>query len=161
MAYHLAEINIALPVGPLDSPRLAEFVAALDSINALADESPGFVWRLQTEDGDATAIRVLDDERLIVNMSVWETIEALGDYVFRSVHTDFLRRRREWFVPMREFMTVLWWVPAGTVPTVAEAEERLRQLQANGPTAHAFTFRTPFASPDGVVATDDEWFCPA
>jgi len=161
MAYHLAEINIALPVEPLDSPRLAEFVAALDSINALADESPGFVWRLQTEDGDATAIRVLDDERLIVNMSVWETIEALGDYVFRSVHTDFLRRRREWFVPMREFMTVLWWVPTGTVPTVAEAEERLRHLQANGPTAHAFTFRTPFASPDGVVATDDEWFCPA
>jgi len=161
MAYHLAEINIALPVEPLDSPRLAEFVAALDSINALADESPGFLWRLQTEDGDATAIRVLDDERLIVNMSVWETIQALGDYVFRSVHTDFLRRRREWFVPMRESMTVLWWVPAGTVPTVAEPEERLRHLQANGPTAHAFTFRTPFPSPDGVVATDDEWFCPA
>jgi hypothetical protein len=161
MAYHVAQINVGLPLEPLDSARLADFVAALDPVNALADAAPGFVWRLQTEDGNATAIRVLDDDRLIVNMSVWESVEALGAFVFRSAHTGVMRRRREWFVPMRESVTALWWVPAGTVPTVAEAETRLRHLRAHGPTPHAFTFRDPFPSPDGVAAAEDDWFCPA
>jgi Domain of unknown function (DUF3291) len=161
MAYHVAQINVGLPLEPLDSARLADFVAALDPVNALADAAPGFVWRLQTEDGNATAIRVLDDDRLIVNMSVWESVEALGAFVYRSAHAGVMRRRREWFVPMRESVTALWWVPAGTVPTVAEAETRLRHLRAHGPTPHAFTFRDPFPSPDGVAAAEDDWFCPA
>jgi heme-degrading monooxygenase HmoA len=161
MAYHVAQINVGLPLEPLDSARLADFVAALDPVNALADAAPGFVWRLQTEDGNATAIRVLDDDRLIVNMSVWESVEALAAFVYRSAHTGVMRRRREWFVPMRESVTALWWVPAGTVPTVAEAETRLRHLRAHGPTPHAFTFRDPFPSPDGVAAAEDDWFCPA
>jgi hypothetical protein len=161
MAHHIAQINASLPLEPLDSARLSGFVAALDSINALADEAPGFRWRLQTEDGDATAVR-LSDDRLIVNMSVWESIETLADYVFRTAHTAVMRRRREWFAPMGKPMTALWWVPAGTAPTVAEAEQRLNHLQVNGPTRYAFTFRTPFPSPDGVTAAvSDEWFCPA
>jgi hypothetical protein len=161
MPLHIAQVNVSLPIEPLDTPRLADFVAALEPINALADTAPGFVWRLQTEDGNATAVRVLDDDRLIVNLSVWESIEALGEFVFRTAHTDVMRRRREWFVPMRESMTALWWIPAGTTPTVADAEDRLRHLREHGPTPHAFTFRAPFPSPDGAPVADDEWFCPA
>jgi len=161
MAHHIAQVNVSRPAEPLDSPRLADFVAALEPINALADIAPGFVWRLQTEDGNATAIRVLDDDELIVNMSVWESIEALGAFVYRSAHTGVMRRRREWFVAMRESTTALWWVPAGTLPTVADAERRLRHLRMHGPTPAAFTFRAPFPSPDGVAAAEADWFCPA
>jgi uncharacterized protein DUF3291 len=161
MAHHIAQINVALPAEPLESARLADFVAALDPINALADTAQGFVWRLATEDGNATAIRVLDDDQLIVNMSVWESIEALGAFVYRGGHTGVMRRRREWFVPMRESTTALWWVPAGTVPTVADGEQRLRHLRAHGPTPAAFTFRSPFPSPDGIIAAEQDWFCPA
>jgi hypothetical protein len=161
-SYHLAQINIALPRAPLGSPLLAEFMAALDPINALADASPGFVWRLQTEDGNATAVRAFDDERLIVNMSVWESLEVLADFVYRSDHTGVMRRRRQWFEPMRLYVA-LWWVPAGHVPTVAEAEERLRHLEAHGPTPFAFTFRQPFPPPgvaEGLTVRDDD-LCPA
>jgi hypothetical protein len=161
MAHHIAQINVSRPAEPLDSARLADFVAALDPINALADTAPGFVWRLQTEDGNATAVRVLDDDELIVNMSVWESIEALGTFVFRSAHSGVMRRRREWFVPLLESTTALWWVPAGTVPTVADGEQQLRRLRAHGPTPAAFTFRAPFPSPDGIIAAEPDWFCPA
>lgn len=161
MAHHIAQINVSRPAEPLDSARLADFVAALDPINALADTAPGFVWRLSTEDGNATAIRVLDDDQLIVNMSLWESIEALGAFVYRSAHTGVMRRRREWFVPMLQSTTALWWVPAGTVPTVADGELRLRRLQAHGPTPAAFTFRSLFPSPDGISAAEENWFCPA
>jgi hypothetical protein len=138
-------VNIALPKAPLDSPQLAEFMALLDPVNAMADAVPGFVWRLQTEDGDATAVRGFDDDRLIVNMSAWESIEALYEFVYRGSHLDVMRRRREWMQGIRTHM-VLWWVPAGHVPTVAEAEERLAHLRANGPTAFAFTFKSRFAA---------------
>ncbi|KYF52183.1 hypothetical protein BE08_03945, partial [Sorangium cellulosum] len=124
--HHLAQVNIALPLEPLDSARLADFVSALDPVNALADAAPGFVWRLKTEDGDATAVRAFGDERILVNMSVWESVEALSDFAFRNPdHAAVMRRRREWFVPMKEAYAVLWWIPAGHIPTVAEAEERL------------------------------------
>ena len=163
MPHHIAQVNISLPIEPLDSQRLADFVAALDPINALADATPGFVWRLQTEDGNATAVGVLDDDRLIVNLSVWESVEALGQFVFRSAHTDVLRRRRDWFAPPVRPMTALWWIAAGTTPTVADAEQRLRHLQVHGPTAYAFTFRETFPAPDAVAPADpdERWFCPA
>ncbi len=148
--YQLAQVNIAVLREPLDSPALAGFVAALAPINALADESPGFVWRLQTEDGDATAIRPFDDERIIVNMSVWESPEALHDYVYGGRHRDALRRRREWFSRMGEAYVVLWWVPAGHRPSVAEGVERLEELRRSGPTARAFTLRTLFPPPNQV-----------
>jgi hypothetical protein len=141
---HLAQVNIARLAAPLDSPQLADFVANLGPINALADRSDGFVWRLQTEEGDATSLRIFDDEWLIVNMSVWESIEALRDYVYRSAHADVLRHRQEWFVKMIEAHVALWWIDAGTLPTVADARERLEMIRTNGPTPHAFSLKEPF-----------------
>jgi hypothetical protein len=173
-SHHLAQLNVALPIEPLTSPRLAGFVAALDEINALADAAPGFVWRLQTEDGDATAVRAFDDDRLIVNMSVWSSLDALADYAYRGGHVRVLRRRKEWFEAMGEAYQVLWWVPAGQLPTMADAEQRLAHLRTHGPTEYAFTFRTPFPAPAGAApagaaptapaaapTAQDDWFCPA
>ena len=159
--HHIAQVNIALPLEPLDSPLLAEFVEQLEPINALAERSPGFAWRLQDEDGDATGIRAFDDDRLIINMSVWESIEALGEFVYRSGHVAVMRRRREWFERVRMHMA-LWWVPAGHQPTVTEAEERLEHLRANGPTPFAFTFNARFAPGASTAIPDvDEIACPA
>jgi hypothetical protein len=161
--FHVAQVNLALPREPLDAPLLAEFVALLDPVNALADSSPGFVWRLQTEDGDATAVRGFDDDRLIVNMSVWESIEALADFAYRSGHVAVMRRRQEWMERLPQHMA-LWWVPAGHVPAVAEAEERLGHLRAHGPTARAFTFKERFPPPGAEPAVDpelDALGCPA
>jgi len=147
VAHELAQMNIGRLVAPLDTPTLAGFVAGLEPINALADAAPGFVWRLQTEEGDATSLRPWDDDTLLVNMSTWTSAEALYEYVYRTVHRDFLRRRREWFEHMGTPITVLWWVPAGHRPTPAEGKERLDLLTASGPTPEAFTFRTQFPAP--------------
>jgi heme-degrading monooxygenase HmoA len=149
-AHHLAQVNVATVRAPLDSPELAGFVAQLEPINALADHSPGFVWRLQTEDGDATAIRPFQDERIMVNLSVWESLEALRTFVYASRHLDVMRRRREWFHRMDIYMA-LWWVPAGTIPTVAQAKGRLQLLSGHGPSPDAFTFRVPFPAPAGAA----------
>ena len=138
-------------------------MALLEPINAIADQAPGFVWRLQTEDGNATSIPVLGDDRLIVNMSVWESIDQLADFVYRSGHVAVMRRRREWFERIKVFMA-LWWVPAGRLPSVTEAEERLAHLRVHGPTAHAFTFRQRFPAPGALEAPqldDDLLGCPA
>jgi hypothetical protein len=160
-AFHLAQVNIALPREPIGSPLLADFVAQLDPINALADCSPGFVWRLQGADGNATSIHAFDDERLIVNMSVWESLESLAAYVYSGDHAAVMKRRRTWFEHMREVITALWWVPAGHRPTVAEAEDRLRCLRAHGPTPYAFSFKKPFPSPDQRVGpTPVDLHCP-
>ena len=146
----------------MEAPALAEFMAQLDPVNAIADEASGFVWRLQTEEGNATSIPVLGDDRLIVNMSVWASIDQLADFVYRSGHVAVMRRRREWFERIKVFMA-LWWVPAGHLPTVAEAEERLEHLRAHGPTAHAFTFRQRFPAPGApeAPAPHDLLGCPA
>jgi Domain of unknown function (DUF3291) len=162
--YHLAQLNIGQLLAPLESSQLAPFVEALEPINALADGAPGFVWRLQTEDGDATAIRAFDDDMLIVNMSVWESVEALADFVYSSDHLAVMRRRREFFERMAEAFMVLWWVPAGHRPSVDEAKDRLGRLRSDGPTPEAFTFRSPFPAPGeepaGSPAVDDRWGCP-
>jgi hypothetical protein len=162
--WELAQVNIALPVAPLESAQLADFVAALDPINAIADVSPGFIWRLQTEGGDATGVRGFGDERLIINLSVWTSLETLGDFVFRSGHVDVMRRRREWFERMATAYTALWWVPRGHRPSIAEAEDRLATLRRLGSTERAFTFREPQPSPDPtaqVAVAADDWLCPA
>ncbi|MEO1057497.1 MAG: DUF3291 domain-containing protein [Actinomycetota bacterium] len=159
-AHHVAQLNIGRLRAPVDSELVAPFMDALDEINALADGWPGFVWRFQTEDGNATAERPFDDESILVNFSTWESIEALGDYVYRSDHTAFLRRRREWFEKMDEVVTVLWWVPAGHQPDVDEAIDRLEALRRDGPTPYAFTFRHRF-DPDGQpVASRRRDTCP-
>ena len=162
-AYHLAQCNIGRVLAPLDSPTLAGFVAGLEPINQLADSTPGFVWRLETDAGDATSIRAFDDDMLLINMSVWESIDALAEFVYRSAHRDVLRQRGQWFEKMTDAYLVLWWIPAGTVPTVDDAKARLDVLRRDGPTPEAFTFRSPFPSPDasdaGAVPVDDDWFC--
>ena len=161
--FQLAQLNIALPVEPLTSDRLAEFVALLEPVNALADAAPGFVWRLQTEDGDATAVRAFGDEQLIVNMSVWESLDALATFVFGGFHAEVMRRRREWFAHLRDPYAVVWWVAAGVRPTITDAEERLASLREHGPTPYAFTVRRPFPPPGSSAAepSADNWFCPA
>lgn len=145
--HHIAQCNIAKLRAPLDDPALADFVDNLERINTLGDGWPGFVWRLQTDDGDATAIRAFDDPDIIVNLTVWGSIAALRDFAYRSDHIEFLRRRREWFVPIEGHSVVLWWIPAGTVPTVEDARARFDLLVAEGPTADAFTFTSTFPAP--------------
>ncbi len=142
-AYQLAQLNIARMKYPFDDPRMAEFVARLDDVNTLADNAPGFVWRLQTDDGDATAIDFFGPDYL-VNMSVWQDVESLRDYAFRSAHKEVLSRRGDWFDKMREAYSVMWWIPSGSLPTLEDAAERLRILREQGPSARAFTFKQVF-----------------
>jgi hypothetical protein len=140
--HHLAQVNVARLLAPVDSPRIADFVAALAPINALAEQSPGFVWRLQDDGGDATSIRVFDDEMIMINLSVWESTDALKEFVYRTDHRDYFRRRAEWFEPMDRPYAALWWVPPGHRPTTTEAVARLERLRSDGPTEQAFTFST-------------------
>ena len=145
--YELAQLNIGKIRGPMDSPVMAEFAANLERINAVAEATPGFVWRLQTEEGDATAIRPFDDENMLVNMSVWKDVESLVKYVYHSAHVEVMRRRREWFEPMSEAFLVLWWVPRGHRPAIEEAIARLEHLRRYGPGPDALSFRHSFRPP--------------
>jgi hypothetical protein len=154
-SWHIAQLNIARAVAPLESPHLAGFMAALDDVNALAEASPGFAWRLKTDGGNATDIKVAGDPRLIVNMSVWTSVEALFDFVYRSAHTKVMARRREWFEKPSTAYQVMWWVPSGHEPTLEEAMGRLEHLQAHGSTAYAFTFKERHPAPDSPGAPAD------
>jgi hypothetical protein len=162
--WQLAQVNIGRVRGEMTDPVMAEFVARLPDINALADQSPGFVWRLQTEDGDATAVRPYADARILINLSVWADLAALRAYVYRSAHASVMRRRREWFERFDGVYVALWWVPAGHRPSVEEAAARLAHLQAHGPTPYAFSFTRPFdaegrPAPQETIPHDDA--CPA
>ena len=150
-AFHLAQVNIARLVAPIDSPQLAEFVANLEPVNAVADASPGFEWRLQTEAGDATSLRIFDDEWLIVNLSVWESIDALRDYIYRTAHAEVLRRRLDWFDRPTDAHLALWWIEAGSIPTLRDAEERLRKLRSKGPSPDVFTLNETYPSPERTL----------
>jgi hypothetical protein len=147
MPHHLAQINIARGRAPLDSPVMRGFVEQLDSLNALAETSSGFVWRLKTESGNATDIRAFDDPLIIVNLSVWSGIETLRDFAYRSAHAHAFRRRKEWFEDMDAPSMALWWIPAGSLPTVDQGKERLGLMARVGPTCEAFTFRNVFTAP--------------
>ena len=138
--YHLAQINIGRLIAPIDDPRMAEFVNQLEPINALADRAPGFVWRLQSALSNATDIAYNDDPTMFVNMSVWECLEALRHYVYRSDHIRVLRDRAKWFEKLDKPIYCLWWVPAGHTPTVAEGRERMEHYQKHGPTPFSFWF---------------------
>jgi hypothetical protein len=161
--FHLAQVNIGRFRAPLEDPLMEGFRTQLDPINALADRSPGFVWRLQTEDGNATTIRPYPDERMAINLSVWASLESLQQFVYRSAHAGTLRDRKQWFEPIEGPILALWWIPAGHIPTVQEAVERLQHLKERGPSPHAFTFRRPFPAPDGppgdAAAGVDAVFC--
>jgi hypothetical protein len=142
--YHVAQVNIGRILAELDDPVMAGFVERLEEINALADASPGFVWRLQTNEGNATYFRPFEDERTLLNMSVWEDVEALRQYVYRSSHRELLRQRHSWFEKFAGAYAALWWVPAGHIPGMDEAKRRITHLDAHGPTQFAFTFQTVF-----------------
>ncbi len=141
---NIVQANVARMRAPLDDPLMAGFVEKLEPLNALADASPGFVWRLQTEEGDATEIDVFGDELILFNMSVWESIEALEAYVYRSSHVETMRKRSDWFERPDKSPFVLWWIEEGQIPTIEEGKARLEKLWADGPSADAFTFRTRF-----------------
>lgn len=161
--HHIAQLNIATLLAPIDSPQLSGFVANLDRINALAEQSPGFVWRLQTEEGDATGIDYFGSDK-IVNLSVWESVEALHNYVYRSAHVEIMRRKKEWFRKMSEAYMVLWWVPDGHTPSIEEAAQKLNTLREHGPTPEAFTFKKSFPAPSEPASVPTETWggeCPA
>ena len=153
--YHLAQINIARMIASLTDERMAGFVTQLDRINQLADDSPGFVWRLQTEEGDATSLRVFDDPMLLVNLSLWESFEALKAYVYSSEHRNLLRDRKLWFGRLPGAHLALWWVPAGTVPSLDDAKARLRLVDDDGPGPQAFTFSSAYPPPGHIASTED------
>ncbi len=148
--YHLAQFNIARMRAPLDDPLMAGFVEQLEYINSVADRADGFVWRMQTEEGDSTAIRAYEDDSVIVNMSVWSSLAALHDYVYRSDHLAPMRNRSAWFERSAGPTMVMWWIPKGTTPSVADGTERLAHLAEHGATAAAFTFKKSFPPPDSV-----------
>ena len=159
---HLAVFNIARLRAPMDDPLIDDFRNNLDPINALAESSPGFVWRLQDESGNATNITPYEDPLVITNMAVWTSVDALADFTYRSGHLEFLRRRRDFFEPPTEAILVLWWVPEDSIPTMEEAMERLDHLRAHGPTPTAFTFRHRFEPGDTqATAGSDRDTCPA
>ena len=145
--YHLAQINVGRILAPIDDPLMAEFVAQLAPINALADSTPGFVWRLQTESGDATSIRIYDDEMIAVNMSVWESVESLREFAYKSAHSGVMRDRKRWFEKFDGLYMALWWIPAGHIPSPQEGKERLEYLRQHGDGEYAFSFKNIFPMP--------------
>ncbi|MEX2245235.1 MAG: DUF3291 domain-containing protein [Dehalococcoidia bacterium] len=142
--WRIAQYNIARLIAPLDDPRIADFVANLERINGLGDRTPGFVWRLVSADGNSTSVRVRNDPLILVNFTIWETIDQLFAFAYHSDHVEFYRRRREWFEHLQYPYLVLWWVPVGHIASVEDAEERLDHLIAHGPTPYAFTFKQRF-----------------
>ncbi|MCZ6618927.1 MAG: DUF3291 domain-containing protein [Gammaproteobacteria bacterium] len=148
--FNLAQLNIAKMKFSLEDPRVADFVNALDRVNASAEASTGFVWRLQTEEGDVTAVQIHDGDLLLVNMSVWESIDHLKAFVSSREHLEIMGRRGEWFDPADLPYLVLWWIPAGQIPTVDEAQGKLDRLREHGPSEHAFNFSAPYPPPSPV-----------
>ena len=152
MPFHLAQINIGRLIAPMDDPRIADFIAQLAPVNALADGAPGFVWRLQSSYGNATDIEYSDDPTLNVNMSLWESVETLRDYVYRSDHLTVFRDRAKWFQKLDKPHYCLWWVPVGHIPAVAEGRERLEHYQQHGPTPFSFWFSKMYPADESAPA---------
>jgi hypothetical protein len=147
--YYLAQVNTARLRASLDTPEMADFVAQIEGINAIADEDPGFVWRLRSEGAnDATSIRAFDDDQILITLTVWKSVEALSNYVYRGAHGGIMRDRRKWFERLDQPILALWWIPVGHLPTIEEAKERLTYLQQHGSTPFAFSFGKSFPSPD-------------
>ena len=153
--WHLAQMNVATALYLMDDPRISEFVAQLDEINALAESSPGFVWRLQSDAGNAIDIQTTDDPRFIINMSVWQDVESLFDFAYMSAHRLVMAKRRQWFQRPDGAHQVLWWVEAGHEPTAEEGLSRLHDLDKNGANPGAFNFKSKFPPPDRSGAPED------
>ena len=150
-AFHIAQFNIVKLKAPLDDPAMAGFTGRLDEIGILADNSPGFVWRLQTEEDDSPVMREFEEAGILVNMSVWKSLALLHHYVYKSMHRELLRDKQLWADKMTEAHMVLWWISAGEIPRLAEAKRRLDRLNASGPGPEAFTFTKPFPPPGSDV----------
>lgn len=157
--YRLAQLNIAARRYADDDPRFADFINALDSVNAFADQSPGFVWRLQTDEGNATSLRIFDSDQWLVNMSVWESLEDLKCFVTSPVHVAIMRRKQEWFEKTEAATMVLWWVPAGHIPDLDEAQAKLELLRERGPSPDAFSFSSAFPLPDQRQESEQNRMC--
>ncbi|MEM1142956.1 MAG: DUF3291 domain-containing protein [Pseudomonadota bacterium] len=153
--WHVAQINVGTIKYPAEDPRMQGFMSRLDEINAIADTTPGFVWRLQSESGNATDIDVGGPALFIANMSVWESVEVLFDYVYRTTHRELMVKRRDWFEKPSSIYQALWWVPAGHVPSVEEGLERIERLKKHGPTPEAFTFKSRYPAPGCDESPDD------
>lgn len=147
-SWQIAQVNVAKLIAPLDDPRIDDFRNALEHINLLGESQPGFVWRAKGEGFDATDCRVFDDPDILINATVWDSLEHLAAFAYRTEHRHFVRRRLEWFTPNTEAILAIWWIPAGTIPTLDDCVERLQHLRANGPTPYAFDFKTRFSAPD-------------
>lgn len=148
----LAQLNIAQAKYPLDAPEIKDFVDNLDMVNAIAEQSDGFRWRLIDESGDATSIEAFDNPNILVNMSVWSSIDALKNFMFRTHHRDFMRRKGEWFEPIALDSYVLWWIEDNHIPTIEEAKERLEYLRKNSDSPYAFTFKSNFSAQEALYA---------
>ncbi len=147
-SHHLAQLNIARILYPTDDPRMSGFMDNLDAINALAEETPGFVWRLIGDGNDATSLRPFpEDDMLLINMSVWTDPDSLHHYTYKTAHAKYVGMRKQWFEVMAEAFFCMWWIPAGTTPTLQDARTRLDSIRANGPTPFAFNFKTRFDAP--------------
>jgi len=153
--FHLAQVNIARAKASLEHPLMQGFVEQLDGLNRLAESSPGFVWRLQGEEGDATALRLFEDERIIVNLSLWHSVEALKSYVYGGAHLEALRNKKSWFEKMDQPALALWWVPAGRLPSLESAQQALASIQRHGATPAAFTFARPYPAPAEMTFETD------
>jgi hypothetical protein len=162
--FQIAQVNIGRIRASLEDPMMQGFVRRLDEINALADAAPGFVWRLKSDVGPSSYLHPFDDERLLVNMSVWESVEALKEFTYRTMHAELLRGRHEWFEKFEGAYLALWWVPAGHIPSIDEMKKRLAHLDAHGPSQFAFTFKTVQPPDEGWLSAFD-WSiftpCPA
>ena len=145
--FHIAQVNVAQAKAGTESEVMQGFVSRLDEINVLADRADGFVWRLKEDSGSATAIRVFDDPLLLINMSVWANVESLKHYVYKSLHVELIKDREAWFNKMGESYQALWWIPAGHIPSIEEAQKQLEYIRKHGPSAQAFTFAKPFPRP--------------
>jgi hypothetical protein len=151
MDWHLAQVNISRFRKPVEDPANADFINALDKVNAIADRSPGFVWRFQGAIGGAVMVHAFKDPLIVVNMSVWESLDALAAFVYRDAdHGGVMRRHGEWFEP-KDVYLALWWIPAGNRPTMKDAKAKLELVERLGPTPEAFTFKRPFPPPGGVA----------
>lgn len=147
----LAQLNIAKAKYDMEAPEIKDFVDNLEPVNGIAEQSPGFIWRLQDESGDATNIRVLDDPDMLVNMSVWASVDDLKNFIFRTVHINFLKRKKEWFHLDGNDTYVLWWIEDGHIPTLEEAMARLNYLRENGDTPYAFSFKSNFSAEESLT----------
>lgn len=150
MHFHLAQVNIGKIVAPMNSPQMAGFAENLDKINALAEHSEGFIWRLKDDTNNATSIKVFEDDFMLINMSVWENIDFLYRYVYQSAHVEYLKRRKEWFEKISEMHMALWYIPETHVPDSTEAIERLQYLRSNGDSPHAFGFKTRYSAEEAA-----------